>query len=716
MNRDIRLQRIRYLRGPNIWTYRPVLETWIDLGELEHFPSDKLEGFNDRLVKWLPALVEHQCGVGERGGFIQRLFEGTWLGHVLEHVVIELLNLSGMPTGFGQTRSTAKPGVYRMVFRARDERVARTALRVGHELLMSAVNDLPFDVDAAVADIRDALDTWYFGPSTAAIVGAATDRRIPHVRLNDGNLVQMGYGAKSRRIWTAESDATSAIAETIAGDKTLTKELLAAVGVPVPEGIVVESAAQAWDAAQELGLPVVIKPSDGNHGRGVSLDLSEREHIEAAFHVAESQGSEVIVERCIPGLEHRLLVVGSKVVAAAKGNDASIIGDGTSTIADLVDSQINTDPRRGDTEAHPLSRLRLYEDTVILADLKRVGLAPDSVPAEGRSVLIQRNGNVATDCTDQVHPEVAQAVCLAVRAVGLDIAGVDVVALDISRPLREQGGAIVEVNAGPGLLMHLKPAIGQPRPVGRAIVDQLFHEGENGRIPIVGVSGARQTTTVARIVAWLLQLSGHRTGLACAQGIHVDRRRLEAVDGTQWDHAQRLLINRNIDAAVFEHSAQGILHDGLPYDRCRVGIVTDMDGAETLGLYDVQSREQMPKVLRTQVDVVLGDGTAVLNADEADVLALAEYSDGAVVLYSHDAKHPALLEHVARGGGAVAIVDGWIHALTLEGTQRIVSVASAAKIASVGAVLPAAACGLALALPPELVAAALATFDATDAR
>ena len=714
MSRDIRLQRIRYLRGPNIWTYRPVLETWLDLGELEAWPSDRLEGFNDRLVRWLPALVEHQCGVGERGGFIQRLQEGTWLGHVLEHVVIELLNLAGMPTGFGQTRSTAKPGVYRMVFRARDERVARTALRVGHELLMSAVNDLPFDVESGVADVRDALDTWYFGPSTAAIVGAATDRRIPHVRLNDGNLVQLGYGAKSRRIWTAESDATSAIAETIAGDKTLTKELLAAVGVPVPEGIVVESPAEAWEAAQDLGLPVVIKPSDGNHGRGVSLDLAKQEHIEAAYAVAEKEGSEVIVERCIAGVEHRLLVVGSKVVAAAKGHDASVTGDGKSTIAELVDTQINTDPRRGDTEAHPLARLRLYEDTVILADLKRLGLSPDSVPGDGESVLIQRNGNVAFDCTDQVHPEVASAVCLAVRAVGLDIAGVDVVAKDISRPLREQGAAVVEVNAGPGLLMHLKPAIGQPRPVGRAIVDQLFHDDENGRIPIVGITGSRHTTAISRMVAWLMQLAGHRVGLACALGIHVDRRRLESVDGTQWDAAQRLLINRNIDAAVFEHTAQGILHDGLPYDRCRVGIVTDMDGAETLGLYDIQSREQMPRVMRTQVDVVLGDGAAVLNADEADVLALAEYSDGAVILYSRDAKLPAVVEHVARGGSAVVVIDDALHALTPQGSHRIAGVAAITRFTSVDAALPVAACGLASNLPPELIAAALATFASHD--
>ncbi len=715
MSRDIKLQRIRYLRGPNIWTYRPVLETWIDLGELEAYSSDKLEGFNQRLLQWLPALVEHQCGVGERGGFIQRLHEGTWLGHVLEHVVIELLNLSGMPTGFGQTRSTSKPGVYRMVFRARDERVARTALAQGHELLMAAVNDLGYDVEAGVADIRDALDTWYFGPSTAAIIAAATDRRIPHVRLNDGNLVQLGYGSKSRRIWTAETDATSAIAETIASDKPLTKALIGAVGVPVPEGAVIESREEAWEIAQELGLPVVIKPSDGNHGRGVSLDLRQKEHIEAAFDVAALHGSEVIIERSIAGHEHRLLVVGSKLVAAARGDIATVTGDGQSTVAALVDAHINSDPRRGDTEAHPLSRLRLYEDDVILADLKRQDLSPDSVPEAGRSVLIQRNGNVAIDCTDQVHPSVARAVCLAARTVGLDIAGVDVVAQDISKPLREQGGAVVEVNAGPGLLMHLKPATGTARPVGSAIIDQLFREGENGRIPIIGISGSRHTGTVARMVAWLMQLAGHHVGMASAEGIHVDRRRLEAVDGTQWDAAQRLLINRNIDAAVFQHSAQGILHDGLPYDRCRIGLVTDMDGAETLGLYDVRNREQMPRVLRTQIDVVLADGCAVLNADEADVLALAEYSDGPVVLYSRGAGTPELKAHLAAGGSAVVVMDDWLQTITPTGAHKILSVKSTEKLISIDAALAVCACGIGLELQPELITAALATFASSEA-
>ncbi len=709
MPRDVTILRTHYLRGPNLWTYRPVLETWLDLGDFEALPSHQLEGFNDRLVAWLPALVEHHCGVGERGGFIERLHEGTWLGHVLEHIVIELLNLAGMPTGFGQTRSTSKPGVYRMVFRARDERVARVALACGHSLLMAAANNLPFDIDAAVTSLREALDKWYFGPSTAAIIAAATDRRIPHIRLNDGNLVQFGYGAKSRRIWTAETDATSAIAESIAGDKTLTKELIGAVGVPVPEGVVVESAQAAWEAAQDLGLPVVVKPSDGNHGRGVALDLHTREDIEAAYAIALNHGSDVIVERNILGFEHRLLVVGSSVVAAARGQVASVLGDGVSTVAELVDQQINADPRRGDTESHPLGKVKLQEDSVIQADLRRQGLSAESVPPLNRMVLIQRNGNVSVDCTDAVHPQVAAMVTLAARTVGLDIAGVDVVAQDISQPLGAQGGAVVEVNAGPGLLMHIKPAAGTPRPVGRAIVDQLFRADDNGRIPIIGVSGSKHTTAIAHMLAWLLQLAGHHVGLASREGLYVDRKRFEATDGTQWEAAERVLVNRSVEAAVFEHNAHGILQDGLPYDRCRVGVVTDLDGAADLASFDVHSREQMPRVMRTQVDVVLPDGCAVLNAADADVASLAEYCDGVVVLYAAEAG-PVVDLHVSAGGRAVVVRDGEFVLLGPEGLQRIASVPDVKRRMPLDVALAVVSAGVAMGMAHELIAAALTTF------
>lgn len=716
---DIQLLRINYLRGPNIWTYRPVLEVWLDLGELEDHPSNVLPGFNQRLTAWLPALIEHHCGVGERGGFLERLENGTWCGHVLEHIVIELLNLSGMPTGFGQTRSTSQRGVYRMVFRARDERVARVALEQGHALIMAAINDQPFDVPAAVSRVRTEVDDQYLGPSTACIVAAATDRGIPHIRLNDGNLVQLGYGASQRRIWTAESELTGAIAEGIASDKDLTKSLLKSCGVPVPEGQVVNSPAEAWEAAQDIGLPVVVKPSDGNHGRGVTLDLRRQEDIEGAYHVAYPEGSDVMVERFIPGNEHRVLVVGGKVVAAARGEVVSITGNGRSTVRELIDSQLNSDPRRGYEEEYPLEIINVATDAKVQLELKRQDLAADSVPAAGRQIVVQRNGNVAVDCTDDVHPEVAYIAQLAARVVGLDIAGIDLVAQDISRPLQEQGGAIVEVNAGPGLLMHLKPAVGAPRPVGQAIADHLFpsDEGGAGRIPLVGVAGTRGTSTIARVVGWLMHLGGHHTGLACREGLYLDRRCVDTTDSAHWEAAHRLLMNRMVQAAVIENDARTILRDGLAYDRCQVGVVTDMDGLASLAEFDVLEQDQMYKVMRTQVDVVLPEGAAVLNAAEPQVLELAPLCDGSVVLYAQDGSLPAIAEHRARDNGRAVLVRNGRVVLATGSAEHVLGPVSEltfgrnAVPTDTDTLLAIVATAWALDIAPDLIGAGIKTFE-----
>ncbi len=722
--KDIALLRINHLRGPNIWTYRPALEVWLDLGELEDWPSNKLPGFNDRLTMWLPALVEHHCGVGERGGFLERLQEGTWCGHVLEHVVIELLNLAGMPTGFGQTRSTSQRGVYRMVFRAREERVARVALEQGHRLIMAAINDTAFDVDAAVARVRTEVDDRYLGPSTACIVTAAADRGIPHIRLNDGNLVQLGYGAAQRRIWTAESEFTSAIAEGIASDKDLTKTLLRACGVPVPQGQVVDSPEAAWEAAQDIGLPVVVKPSDGNHGRGVTLDLRERADIEAAWHVAEPEGSDVMVERFVPGDEHRLLVVGGKVVAAARGELVGITGNGQSSVRELIDAQLNSDPRRGHEEEYPLEIIDLATDAKAQLELQRQGLDADAVPAAGRHVVVQRNGNVAVDCTDDVHPEVAYIAQLAARVVGLDIAGIDMVAQDISKPLHAQGGAIVEVNAGPGLLMHLKPAVGAPRPVGKAIAEHLFpsqEEGktvaQTGRIPVVGVAGTQDTTTIARLVAWLVHLGGRYTGLACQAGMFMNQRRVDTRNSAHWAGAHTLLMSQMVQAAVVENGARSILQDGLAYDRCTVGVVTDMNGWEALTHFDIHSAEQMPRVLRTQVDVVLAEGAAVLNADAPGVAELAPLCDGAVILYSTDAEHPAVVAHRADGMGRAVLVRAGTVVLATGASEK--PLCSLERLRSgregpqpaVSTLLAAVGAAWALDIAPDLIAAGIKTFE-----
>ncbi|CAN5372530.1 cyanophycin synthetase [soil metagenome] len=731
---DIELLRINYLRGPNIWTYRSVLEVWLDLGALEDFPSNLLPGFNDRLLALLPALLEHHCGVGERGGFLQRLNEGTWTGHVLEHVVIELLNLADMPTGFGQTRSTSRRGVYRMVFRARDEQVARTALAEGHRLLMAAINAQPYgpaDVQAAVQAIRTRIDDCYLGPSTAAIVAAATDRGIPHIRLNDGNLVQLGYGASQRRIWTAETDLTSAIGESIAHDKDLTKSLLASCGVPVPEGEIVNTAEEAWEAAQDIGLPVVVKPTDANHGRGVSLELNTREEVEAAFAVAEPEGSEVMVERHVRGHEHRLLVVGGRVVAAARGEVAQITGDGQSTVRQLIDEQLNTDSRRGLGEDFPLSRIDTATDGAVLLDLQRQGLTPEAVPSAGREVLIQRNGNVAIDCTDEVHPEVDYIVSLAARIVGLDIAGIDVVAQDISRPLHEQGGAIVEVNAGPGLLMHLKPAQGAPRPVGRAICDHLFArnaeapdhrgQGSDGRIPIIGIAGSSGTQHIARLVAWLLHLSGRYTGLACQDGLFLDQRRVETADSTHWEAGQRLLINRAVQAAVFENGADTILRTGLAYDRCQVGVVTDLGGAPALAEFDITDDAQMFKVMRSQVDVVLPGGAAVLHAAHAGVAEMKPLCDGEVIFYSLNPDEAAIAPHRTDNGRAVYVRQNQIVLATgasenfLPGLGKLTAWTKRHAKSGIAetSLLAAVATAWALDIPLNLIGAGMEAFESS---
>ncbi|KQV82562.1 cyanophycin synthetase [Massilia sp. Root351] len=716
--KDIEFLRVTHLRGPNIWTYRPVIEAWLDIGELENFPSDKIPGLYERLTAILPHLVEHRCGVGERGGFNERLRDGTYAGHILEHVVLELQNLAGMRTGFGKTRQTSEDGViYKMAFRTRQEQVGRAALAAGRELLMAAIEDRPYDLAATVAELTDMVESLCLGPSTANIVDAATDRKIPSIRLTDGNLVQLGHGARQRRIWTAETDATSAIAEGIASDKDLTKSLLASAGVPVPEGELVRSAEEAWEAAEDIGLPVVVKPYDGNHGRGVTLNLTTEADVHAAYELAARKGGSksVIVERFIAGDEHRLLVVGKKLIAAAKGESLWVTGDGQHTIKQLCDLHINIDPRRGETEGSPLGLIKPHESAEIILELKRQNMTHESVPAAGHKVLIQPNGNVAVDVTDLVHPDIADMATLAARVIGLDIAGIDLVAQDISRPLDQQGGAVIEVNASPGLLAHLKPAEGgQPRPVGAAIVDQLFAHDDTGRIPVVGVAGERHSVLIANLTAWLLEVSGKSVGLSCEEGIYLNGRKVPRGPLTAWESGQRLLLNRNVEAAVFHNGSRMILTEGLAYDKCSVGIVTDVAGHGDLSEFYIGDEDDMYGVLRTQVDVVLPDGAAVLNAAEPQVVEMAELCDGAVIFYGLDEQLPAIVEHRQDGERAVFMrATGFVLAAGANEVAMLpLSCMPASQKGNEEAVLAAIAAGWALGLEPGLIAAALRTFKA----
>ncbi len=717
MKKDIEVLSITHLRGPNLWTYVPVLEVLIDIGELEDYPSNRIPGLYERLSAWLPGLIEHRCSYEERGGFLRRLEEGTWPGHIMEHVTLELQTLAGLPGGFGRARETSTRGVYKLVVHAHHEAITRFAVLAARDLLMAAIEDRPYALDATVAELRDLVDRHWLGPSTAHIVEAAEARKIPWTRLNNGNLVQLGYGARQRRIWTAETDGTSAIAEGISRDKDLTKRLLADCGIPVPEGRMVENAADAWAAACEIGVPVVVKPYDGNHGRGVFTNLHTQAAVESAWAVARDEGSGVLVERFVPGVEHRLLVVGGKVVAAARGEAAWVTGDGRATVRALIEQQLNTDPRRGSGEDCPLNLVRL--DSAARAELAQQGFDADSVPPAGTPVLIQRNGNVAFDVTDQVHPKVAARVALAVRVVGLDIAGVDVVAEDISLPLEEQQGAIVEVNAGPGLLMHIKPAEGQPRPVGQAIVDSLFPAGDRGRIPVVGISGSKGKTGVALILSYLLQLSGRKIGLACSDGLFLDRRAVSHEDCAGFEGAQRVLVNRNVETAVFENGPRAIVTEGLAYDRCAVGVVTNLDPDGVLPEYYIETPKQLFTVARTQIDVVLPDGVGVLNARDEAVAEMAELCDGEVLWFSSDASLPRLQAHRAAGGRAVLAVDGWVCLVQGDTEDRIASIEHIHQATGgelhLENVLAATGAAWALGVSPALIRAAIENYAAERA-
>ena len=653
-------RKVLVLRGPNYWANFPVLEGWLDLGALKDSPSDQLPGFNERLMAWLPTMIEHRCSVGERGGFFERLRRGTWQGHIIEHVALELQSLAGSEVGFGRTRETLEEGVYKVAIEYEEESLARAALETARLLCLAAVHNQPFDVPVEIEKLRLLCQKSRLGPSTAAIVRAALARGIPARRLNSGSLVQLGYGSRQRRILAAESDRTGAIAESIAQDKELTRTLLRAVGVPVPEGRTVDSADDAWVAAEKIGLPVVVKPQYGNQGRGVATNLKTREEVIAAYDAARQEESTIMVEQFAPGDDYRLLVVGDRVVAAARRESALVVGDGKHSIEELV-RHTNEDPRRGDDHATALSKIHL--DAVALQVLAAQGFTPHCVPPAGRRVLIRRNANLSTggtaaDVTDLVHPAVAERAIEAARMIGLDIAGVDVVAQDIGRPLEDQWGVIVEVNAAPGLRMHLEPSTGKPRPVGEAILNTLFAEGESGRIPIVAVTGVNGKTTTTRFIGHILRGTGRRVGMTCTEGIIVEGRRIQTGDCSGPQSAQAVLLNPNVDAAVLETARGGILRAGLGFDRCDVAVVTNIGEGDHLGLNDIDTLDKLARVKRTIVEALGANGVAVLNAQDPLVADMAAYCRGSVVFFSLNPNHPVVGMHRQKGGRAVIVRDG----------------------------------------------------------
>ncbi len=652
----------RALRGPNIWSQLTVLEVEIDMAAHLDRSTQDIDAIRVRVDSFLSNRDE-----SDRSDEMiesSAMSPSMRLAELLARTMVGLQQRAGCSVKFARIADTKTPGVCKIAVQYCEEPVGRLALTAAHDLMRAAIDGQTFDANARITEICNLDQQIRLGPSTGAIVRAAQARGIPARRLNDRSLVQLGYGCKQHRILAAETDRTSAVAESIVQDKELTKQLLDAVGVPVPKGRPVKSADDAWAAAQEIGVPVVIKPQDGNQGRGVACNLNTREQVVAAYAAAIEEGDEIICEKFAHGADYRLLVIGYKLVAAARREPPQVTGDGRHTMTQLVD-EANKDPRRGEDHATSLSKLRL--DEIAKGVLAEQGLTIDSIPAAGQVVLIRRNANLstggsATDVTDLVHPEVAARVIDGVRMVGLDIAGVDVVCQDISRPLEQQGGIIVEINAAPGLRMHLEPSSGKGRPVGEAIVGTMFEEGNDGRIPVVSITGTNGKTTTTRLIAHILRCTGKRVGMTCTDGVYLNDRRLDTGDCSGPKSARTVLANPAVEAAVLETARGGILREGLGFDLCNTAVVTNIADGDHLGMNGIDTPEQLARVKRTIVESVAQTGYAVLNADDPLTAAMAEYCPGKVLFFAQSPSNPLIISHRAKGGKVVYVRNNCIMA------------------------------------------------------
>jgi len=635
------VSRIRALRGPNLWSRHTAIEAVVTCEGLE-LDLDQIPDFATRLRARFPD-IRPLRPLGHK--------DTLTMAHALEAVALGLQASAGCPVAFGQTTATPEAGVFQVIVQYSEESVGRLALELAESLCMAALNNQSFDIKTSLAKLRELDEDVRLGPSTGSIVYAAVARDIPYRRLTEGSLVQFGWGSKQRRIQAAETDNTGAIAEAIAQDKDLTKMLLDAAGVPVPNGYVVSDVESAWTIATKIGLPVVVKPRDGNQGKGVAVNIETREQLVAAYAAASDISDDVIVERYIPGHDYRMLVIGNQLIAAARRDPPHVIGDGKHTIRQLVD-QVNLDPLRGDGHATALTKIRF--DDIALATLAKQDFTADSVPPNGKRILLRNNANLstggsATDVTDEVHPELAARIVTAAKMVGLDIAGVDLVAEMMHKPMEEQQAGIVEINAAPGLRMHLNPSFGKGRAVGEAIISTMFNEGDNGRIPVIAVAGTNGKTTTVRLSAHLLSTAGHRVGMTNSDGVYIEHRCIDTGDCSGPRSARNVLMHPYVDAAVFETARGGILREGLAFDRCDVAIVTNIGMGDHLGLNFISTVDSLALVKRVIVQNVAPNGTAVLNATDPLVAKMADSCPGAVTFFSNDSHHPVLITHRAQG-------------------------------------------------------------------
>jgi cyanophycin synthetase len=662
-NLNMKILNIQALRGPNIWSVnrKKLIQMRLDLEELENFPTNLIPGFGDRLKLMFPTMMEHRCSEGVEGGFFMRIERGTWMGHVIEHIALEIQTLAGMETGFGRTRETKTPGIYNVVFSYVEEKVGLFAAESSVAIAQALIDGTDYDLQADLQKMREIREQVRLGPSTGSIVDEAVARDIPWIRLGTNSLVQLGYGVNQMRFQATMTCKTSSIAVDIACNKEETKRMLDNASIPVAKGGICVDEEDLKSTIEKIGYPIVIKPLDGNHGKGASINVNNYEDALAGLLHAKNYSRRVIVEKFITGFDFRVLVIDNKIVAAAQRVPAHVIGDGKHTIQQLIDIE-NTNPRRGYGHENVLTEISVDRDTLDLLSKMNYGL--ETVPAKDEIVYLKSTANLSTggtsiDVTDMMHPENIFLSERISRVIGLDICGIDIMAPNLTQPLKENGGVILEVNAAPGFRMHLAPTEGLPRNVAAPVIDMLYPAGKPSRIPIIAVTGTNGKTTTTRLLAHMVKNQGYKVGFTTSDGIYVQNHMLEKGDTTGPMSTEYILKDPTVDFAVLETARGGILRSGLGFSRCDIGIITNIQ-EDHLGISDIETLDDLARVKAVVVRSVKKDGWAVLNAESEHCVKIADDLSCNVAYFSMDENHPVIVRHCKKGGIAAIYENGFV--------------------------------------------------------
>ncbi|OBW42391.1 Cyanophycin synthetase [Chryseobacterium sp. MOF25P] len=659
----MKIEKIQALRGPNIWSIRrkKLIQMRLDLEEMEDFPTNKIEGFRERIEQLMPSLISHRCSEGTRGGFFHRIETGTWMGHVIEHIALEIQTLAGMETGFGRTRETKSPGVYNVVFDYIEENAGVYAAEQAVEIALALIENKEYDINACIQKLKEIRERVRLGPSTGSIVEEAVSRKIPWIRLGSNSLVQLGYGVNQQRFQATITGNTSSIAVDIACNKELTKRMLHDAAIPVPMGDLIVDEEDLQRVIKKIGYPIVIKPLDGNHGKGSSINVNDWVSSLTGLEHAQKYSKKVIVEKYITGYDFRVLVINNKMVAAARRVPAHVVGDGESNLEKLIEKE-NKDPRRGYGHENVLTEITIDKDTLEL--LEKLQYTLETVPQKGEIVYLKSTANLSTggtsiDVTDMVHPENITMAERISKIIGLDVCGIDIMAENLTQPLKESGGAIIEVNAAPGFRMHLAPSEGLPRNVAAPVVDMLYPQGKPFTIPIIAVTGTNGKTTTTRLISHIVKSNGYRVGFTTSDGIYIQNTMLTKGDTTGPISAEFILKDPTVEFAVLETARGGILRSGLGFGQCDIGVLTNIK-EDHLGMNDIHNLKDLTKVKRVVLDSVKKSGWSVLNAEDEYSMRIINDLPSNVAIFSLDENNEYIKKFAKEGRTTCVYEEGYV--------------------------------------------------------